>query len=66
MGLTEAQIAEILGVSRDGLGAWSCAYARGGLKALPDQQTGHPVGSGRTLTGEQGRPHPGAARRQRP
>ena len=53
MGLTEAQIAEILGVSRETVSRWWCAYARGGLEALPDERTGRPVGSGRTLTGEQ-------------
>jgi transposase len=50
MDLTEAQIAEILGVSRETVSRWWCAYARGGLDALPDERTGRPTGSGRTLT----------------
>jgi transposase len=54
MDLTEAEIAEILGVSRETVSRWWTAYARGGLDALPDERTGRPVGSGRTLTDERG------------
>ena len=35
---------------------WWSAYAHGGLDALPDERTGRPVGSGRTLTDEQSAP----------
>src|ERR1700738_4299777 len=54
MDLTEAEIAEALGVSGETVSRWWAAYARGGLDALPAERTGRPVGSGRTLADEQG------------
>jgi transposase len=53
MDLTEAQIAQILGVSRETVSRWWTAYVHGGLDAMPDARTGRPVGSGRTLTDQQ-------------
>jgi len=53
MGLTEGDIAELLGLSRETVSRWWSAYAEGGLEALPDERTGRPPGSGRTLSDEQ-------------
>jgi transposase len=53
MGLTEAEIADLLGVSRETVSRWWGAYAHGGLDALPHERSGRPNGSGRTLTDEQ-------------
>lgn len=53
LGLDEATLACLLGVSRETVSRWWCAYQRGGLDALPHERTGHPVGVGRTLTVEQ-------------
>jgi transposase len=53
MGLTEAEVAELLGVSRETVSRWWCAYAQGGLDALPQGRTGRPKGTGRTLNDEQ-------------
>jgi transposase len=48
-GSTEGAVADLLGVSRETVSRWWCAYADGGPRALPGQRTGRPVGSGRTL-----------------
>src|SRR5262245_17632305 len=53
MALTESDIAELLGLSRETVARWWSAYAAGGLEALPDERTGRPTGSGRTLSDEQ-------------
>jgi transposase len=53
MDLTEAQIADLLGVSRETVSRWWCAYAQGGLDALPHERTGRPLGAGRALADEQ-------------
>jgi transposase len=52
-GLTEAEVADLLGVCRETVCHWWSAYARGGLPALPQQRTGRPLGSGRALTDAQ-------------
>ena len=52
-GFTEADLAELLGVSRETVCRWWSAYAAGGLEALPRQRAGRPPGSGRALTDEQ-------------
>src|SRR5262249_31618055 len=49
----EADIATILGVSRETVSRWWSAYVDGGLDALPHQRSGRPVGSGRLLTDDQ-------------
>src|SRR5882724_8007221 len=49
-GFTEAQVAGILGVSRETVCRWWSAYAGGGLDALPHDRTGRPMGSGRALS----------------
>lgn len=53
MGLSEAQVAELLGVARETVCRWWSAYAADGVAALPHERTGRPVGSGRTLDADQ-------------
>jgi transposase len=53
MGFTEADVAEMLGVSRGTVSRWWAAYAASGPEALPGERSGRPVGSGRTLNDEQ-------------
>ncbi len=53
MGLSETQIADLLGVARETVSRWWSAYTADGLAALPHQRTGRPTGSGRTLSSEQ-------------
>jgi transposase len=53
LGYTEAELAELLGVSRETISRWHSAYVEGGLDALPGERSGRPLGSGRSLTDEQ-------------
>ena len=53
LGFTEADVADLLGVSRETVSRWWSAYTRQGPDALPGDRTGRPVGSGRTLSDEQ-------------
>ena len=55
LGFTEADVADLLGVSRETVSRWWTAYASGGLDAIPSERTGRPVGSGRTLSEDQAR-----------
>jgi transposase len=55
LGFSEADVAELLGVSRETVSRWSTAYAAAGLEAIPGDRTGRPVGTGRTLSDEQAR-----------
>src|SRR5947209_20434969 len=55
LGFTEADVADLLGVSRETVSRWWTAYATGGLDAIPSDRTGRPVGSGRTLSEDQAR-----------
>jgi transposase len=55
LGFTEADVADLLGVSHETVSRWWTAYAAGGLGALPGDRTGRPVGSGRALSDEQAR-----------
>src|SRR5436190_19209605 len=48
LGFTQADVADLLGVSRETVSRWWTAYADGGLDAIPSDRTGRPVGSGRT------------------
>jgi transposase len=59
MGFPEAEVADLLGVSRETVSRWGTAYVTGGLDALPGDRTGRPVGSGRTLSDDPARhiPH---------
>lgn len=54
MGFTQSDVAEMLGVARETVSRWWSAYQAHGLDGLPDERTGRPLGSGRTLTDEQG------------
>src|SRR6516164_8397932 len=56
LGFTEAEIADLLGVSRETVSRWYSAYTHGGLDALPHERTGRPLGSGRFLSEEQADP----------
>jgi transposase len=55
LGFSEVDVADLLGVSRETVSRWWTAYAAGGTEAIPGDRTGRPVGSGRTLSDEQGR-----------
>jgi transposase len=52
-GFNESNVAELLGVARETVSRWWSAYTSGGTQALPDERSGRPVGSGRTLNDEQ-------------
>jgi transposase len=54
MDLSEAQIAQLLGVRPETVCRWWTAYVEGGLDALPQDRSGRPLGSGRALSDEQG------------
>jgi transposase len=55
LGFTEADVADLLGISRKPVSRWWSAYTRQGPDALPGDRTGRPVGSGRTLSDDQAR-----------
>src|SRR3954468_20626480 len=79
LGFTEADLADLLGVSRETVSRWWSASSSRGLDALPRGRSGGPLGSGR-LPGAAGPPprprpppprgaappHPGAPRRPQP
>jgi transposase len=54
-GFTEADVADLLGVSPETVSRWWTAYTDGGLGAIPGDRTGRPIGSRRTLSDEQAR-----------
>ena len=53
IGFSEADVADLLGVSRETVCRWWSAYRSEGIQAVPGDRTGRPVGSGRTLSDEQ-------------
>jgi transposase len=53
IGFSQADVADLLGVSRETVSRWWSAYSAAGLDAVPGDRTGRPVGSGRTLSDEQ-------------
>jgi transposase len=55
LGFTEADVADLFGVSRETVSRWWTTYAARGLEAIPGDRTGRPVGSGRALSDEQAR-----------
>src|SRR5882757_9052593 len=55
LGFTEADLANLLGVSRETVCRWWSAYAARGIDALPHHRTGRPLGTGRFLSDEQAR-----------
>lgn len=54
LAFSESDVAAMLGVARETVSRWWSAYLADGLDALPGDRTGRPLGSGRTLTDEQG------------
>ena len=54
LGFNQCDVADMLGVAPETVCRWWSAYQAHGLDGLPDERTGRPVGSGRTLTDEQG------------
>lgn len=52
-GHTETHLADILGLRRETISRWWSAYEGGGLDAIPQDRTGRPLGSGRTLDEQQ-------------
>jgi transposase len=56
LGFTEADLADLLGVSRETVCRWWAAYTAAGLGGLPRERFGRPLGSGRSLSeGQAGR-----------
>ena len=53
LGFTEADVGDLLGVSRETVCRWWSAYRSGGTEALPHERTGRPLGSGRFLSDSQ-------------
>lgn len=53
LGFAEADVADLLGVCRETVSRWWCAYVQGGLDALPQDRSGRPLGAGRLLSDEQ-------------
>ena len=53
LGFTEADLANLLGVSRETVCRWWSAYNAHGIDALPHERTGRPLGSGRLLSDQQ-------------
>src|SRR5207344_1767892 len=52
-GFSQADVARVLGVACETVSRWWTAYTAGGLETLPQDRTGRPVGTGRTLSDEQ-------------
>lgn len=53
LGLTEEEVAAVLGVARETVCRWWSAYTNHGVPALPQRRTGRPLGSGRLLSDAQ-------------
>src|SRR5262249_52947455 len=53
MGLSHADVAQMLGVWPETVSRWWTAYSSQGVGAIPGERTGRPLGSGRTLNDEQ-------------
>lgn len=54
LGFTEADLADLLGVSRETVCRWWSDYLAAGLDGLPGKRSGRPLGSRRLLSPEQG------------
>jgi transposase len=52
-GYSESMLADILGFRPETISRWWSAYKIGGLAAIPQDRTGRPLGSGRTLDEQQ-------------
>jgi transposase len=66
LGLSEGEVAEILGVARETVCRWWSAYADHGVSALPQRRSGRPLGSGRLLTDAQAERLQGLLRTHQP
>src|SRR5262249_31059574 len=55
LGFREADVADLLGVSREPASRGWTASAAAGLEAIPGDRPGRPGGTGRTLSDEQAR-----------
>jgi transposase len=53
-GYPEDNVADLVGVVRETVSRWWSAYVAGGMDAIPQDRTGRPLGSGRTLDDKQG------------
>jgi transposase len=53
LGLTEADVAAILGVARETVCRWWSSYADRGVPGLPQRRRGRPLGAGRILSDAQ-------------
>jgi transposase len=53
LGYHAAEMADVLGVTRETVSRWWTAYTSGGVDALPHDRSGRPLGSGRFLADEQ-------------
>ena len=53
LGFTQSDVADLLGVSRETVCRWWSAYTSAGPEGLPQERTGRPLGSGRSLSDEQ-------------
>lgn len=53
VGFTQADVADLLGLSRETVSRWWAAFVAGGLDAIPHDRTGRPRGSGRSLDDSQ-------------
>jgi len=55
LGFSQCDVADLLGVSRETVCRWWSAYTAAGPEGLPQERTGRPLGSGRSLRDEQAR-----------
>lgn len=53
LGFSQADMADVLGVTRDTVCRWWAAYNSGGVEALPRERSGRPLGSGRLVSDQQ-------------
>src|SRR3954452_18918876 len=53
LGYSEVQLADLLGVCHETISRWWTAYVADGLRSLPGNRTGRPLGSGRFLSEQQ-------------
>lgn len=53
LGFTQADLADLLGVSRETICRWWSAYLLAALDGLPGERSGRPLGSGRSLSPQQ-------------
>ncbi len=54
LGFSETDVADLLGVARETVCHWWTAYRSAGVEALPQDRSGRPLGSGRSLDDAQG------------